>query len=103
MSLRTVITLDAAAKDLDAGRAFYDAREPGIGLYFVDSLVSEIESLQLFGGIHGRKFGFFRMLCKRFPFAIYYDIQGSTVRVAAILDMRRNPVWIREELLKRKN
>jgi hypothetical protein len=100
---RVVITLRAAAEDLDAGKAFYDASEPGVGLYFVDSLVSEIESLQILGGVHGREFGFFRMLCRRFPFAIYYDIQGSTVRVAAILDMRRDPVWIRDELLQRRD
>ena len=102
MEIRTVVTLEEAAKDLDAGKAFYDFNEEGIGLYFIDSLLSDIESLRIRVGIHSRKFGFYRMLSKRFPFAVYYDIDGSIARVAAILDMRRDPAWIRKELEKRK-
>ncbi|MBC9866607.1 MAG: type II toxin-antitoxin system RelE/ParE family toxin [Opitutae bacterium] len=102
MEIRTVVTLEEAAKDLDAGKAFYDFNEEGIGLYFIDSLLSDIESLRIRAGIHSRKFGFYRMLSKRFPFAVYYDIDGSIARVAAILDMRRDPAWIRKELEKRK-
>ena len=102
MEIRTVVTLEEAAKDLDAGRAFYDFNEEGIGLYFIDSLLSDIESLKILAGIHSKKFGFYRMLSKRFPFALYYDIDGQMARVAAILDMRRDPAWIRKELQRRK-
>ena len=102
MKLRRVITLEAAVKDLDAGKVFYDDREIGAGLYFIDSILSDIESLQFQAGIHCRHFGFYRMLSKRFPFAIYYDVQDDSARVAAILDMRRNPAWIRRELEKRE-
>jgi len=44
MQIRTVVTLEQAAEDLDTGKAFYDAREEGVGLYFFDSLLSDIES-----------------------------------------------------------
>jgi hypothetical protein len=94
MKIRAVATLEEAAKDLDAGKAFYDFNEEGIGLYFIDSLLSDIESLR----IHRKKYGFYRMLFKRFPFALYYDIDGNIARVAAILDMRRDP----KELQRRK-
>lgn len=102
MKIRTVVTLEAAARDLDAGKAFYDFNEEGIGLYFIDSLLSDIESLRFLSGTHTQRFGFYRILSKRFPFAVYYDIDGSIARVAAILDMRRDPAWIRKELEKRK-
>ena len=41
------------------------------------------------------------MLSKRFPFGIYYELEGETTYVYAILDMRRDPLWVREELEKR--
>lgn len=35
MRTRTVIILEEAAEDLEAGRSFYDEREPGVGHYFL--------------------------------------------------------------------
>jgi len=96
-----VVVLEDAAADLEVGRRFYESRESGVGDYFVDSLLSDLDSLVLYAGIHGRQFGFHRMLSRRFPFGIYYEIVGDTACVYAILDMRRDPVWLRAELGKR--
>lgn len=98
----TVVVLEDAAADLEAGRRFYECRERGVGNYFVESLLSDLDSLVLYAGIHSGHFGFCRMLSKRFPFAIYYEVEGDTAYVYAILDMRRDPVWLRAELEKRK-
>jgi len=32
------------------------------------------------------------------PFSIYYQIENKVIKVYAILDCRRDPVWIRERL-----
>lgn len=101
MRVRAVIVLDEAVDDLESGRAFYDRREQGVGDYFVDSLLADMESLRLHGGIHSIHFGFYRALSKRFPFAIYYDLADDFVHVAAILDMRKDPAWIRGKLDER--
>lgn len=101
MRVRAVILLAEAADDLEAGRAFYEEREPGVGRYFLDCLLSDLESLRLNAGIHSIHFGFHRLLSLRFPFAIYYDVTADLARVAAILDMRRDPAWIRRELVER--
>lgn len=98
----TVVVLEEAAADLEFGGEFYESREPGIGNYFVESLLSDLDSLALYAGIHGRHFGFHRMFSKRFPFAIYYELEGDIAYVYAILDMRRDPLWLRAELEKRK-
>jgi plasmid stabilization system protein ParE len=50
------------------------------------------------GGIHEVDFGYHRSLSKRFPFAIYYRVDGNVVTVVAVLDARRNPLWIRNRL-----
>jgi plasmid stabilization system protein ParE len=90
--------LSQARDDLVAGFHFYEKQAPGLGSYFLDSLLSDIDSLILYGGIHRIVFGFHRALSKRFPFAVYYRVAGEGVRVYAVLDCRRNPSWIRKKL-----
>ena len=103
IEVRDVIILHEAAEDLEAGREFYEDREFGVGQYFIDCLLSDLESLKFQAGIHRKEFGFYRVFSKRFPFAIYYDISEDFARVAAILDVRRNPAWIRSEIEERKS
>jgi plasmid stabilization system protein ParE len=90
--------LDEAEQDLIDGFRFYEAQDQGLGDYFFDSLFSDIDSLQLYAGIHARHFGYHRLLSKRFPFAIYYRVSGKIVRVHAILDCRRNPARMEQRL-----
>ena len=90
--------LDSAERDLIDGFKFYENQSRGLGDYFLDSLFSDIESLHLYAGIHGLHFGYHRMLSKRFPFAIYYQLKKDVVQVYAVLDCRRNPAWIRNRL-----
>jgi len=70
----------------------------GLRNYFLDSLYADIDSLEIYGGIHAREFGYHRLLAKRFPFAVYYKIENGVVRVQAVLDCRRDPAWIRRRL-----
>lgn len=90
--------LDDAEADLSEGRDFYEHKAPGIGAYFATAIASDIDSLLLTAGIHPIHFGFFRLLSKRFPFGIYYGITGDIVRIHAVLDLRREPAWIRERM-----
>ena len=64
----------------------------------VQGRITDMESLHLFAGIHSQHFDYHRLLAKRFPFAIYYRVQGEVVRIYAILDCRRDPVWLRSRL-----
>ncbi len=44
--------LPEAIGDLELGVDFYESQAPGLGAYFLDSLISDLDSLELFGGIH---------------------------------------------------
>ena len=83
--------LSLALDDLDAGRRFYEKQRAGLGEYFLDSLFSDIDSLLLYAGIHQKVFGYSRTLSRRFPYAIYYRVEGEEVQVWRILDCRQNP------------
>lgn len=88
--------LPIANEDLLDGYYFYEQQKQGLGSYFMDSLFSDIDSLLLFGNIHPIFFkNYQRLLSKRFPFAVYYKIEKSTIIIYAILDCRRNPIWIK--------
>jgi hypothetical protein len=99
--MRKVVVLAEAAEDIENACDFYDLQDPGVGDYCCDSLLADIESLALYHGIHFRQFGFFRMLAHRFPFGIYYRETKTETLVFAVLDLRQDPNWIREELTKR--
>ncbi|HPS58937.1 MAG TPA: type II toxin-antitoxin system RelE/ParE family toxin [Spirochaetota bacterium] len=95
--------LTSVLEDLLVGRFFYDKQAAGLGDYFFDSLFSDIDSLALNAGIHPDHYGCYRMLSKRFPYAIYYKIDDdNTVVVWRVLDIRGDPEKIKKEILSEK-
>jgi plasmid stabilization system protein ParE len=96
--MRKVVVLAEAAEDIEQARNFYDAQGPGGGDCCADSLAADLESLAVYHGIHSRYFGFYRMLAGRLPFGIYYREAKTETQVLAVLDLRRDPNWIRKEL-----
>ena len=92
--------LPSAFGDLERGRAFYAQHGGELGDYFLDSLFADIDSLALYAGIHMMVWGFHRMLARRFPFAIYYKVDGDVCTVWRILDCRRRPSRVRRDLTR---
>jgi len=92
--------LSLAESDLLAGFRFYERQSNGVGWYFLETLNSDIESLRLYAGIHPQIFGYHRMLSKRFPFGVYYDVHEEEIRVWRVLDCRRDPRWTKLQLRK---
>jgi len=90
--------LESARRDLRGGHNFYERQEAGVGEYFLNSLIADIDSLALYGGIHPRRSGFHWMLASRFPWAIYYRVEKEVVVVRAVLDCRRDPARVAERL-----
>ncbi len=103
MKVLDVVVLKEAVYDLTEGISFYDRIQTGIGDYFWDSLLADIESLREYAGIHPKRKTFYRMLAKRFPYAIYYEIEDQIVYVVAVLPMKRNPAWVHSKLEKRSS
>ncbi len=102
MNVRDVVVLREVADDLNDGKTFYDQSEAGVGDYCWDSLYADIESLTVYAGIHPRQGGLYRMLARRFPYAIYYEISDDVAYVVAALPMRRDPGWIKARLEDRR-
>jgi hypothetical protein len=91
--------LAAARQDLDDGFWFYESQEPGLGDYFLSSVKGDIEGLRISAGVHPLKHkDYHRLLCRVFPFAVYYTKAETEVTVYAVVDCRRDPAWIRRHL-----
>ena len=95
----TVRILKTARADLATGYWFYEQQETGLGDYFLRRIYEDLELLGQIAGIHPKtKLGLHKMIARRFPYAIFYRINSDTVEVLAILDGRRSPDWIRQQL-----
>lgn len=96
--MRIRLTEDAL-DDLNEGFWFYEIQGSGLGDYFASSVRAEIESLKIFAGIHRKDYGqYHRLVCRVFPYAVYYTIQSGEAVIWAVVDCRRDPDWIRERL-----
>jgi hypothetical protein len=101
--IRKVIVLAQAELDIRLGMDFYEQIEPGVGDYFKSSISDDLRRLDSYFGQHAVHCGFHRALSERFPFAIYYRDRGELRQVVAVLDMRRDPAWLRRQLGFRKS
>ena len=59
--------LEEAEKDIAIGISFYESQKDGLGKYFLDSIVSDIESLHIYAGIHIVIAGYYRLLSLFYP------------------------------------
>ncbi|HWY74670.1 MAG TPA: type II toxin-antitoxin system RelE/ParE family toxin [Verrucomicrobiae bacterium] len=90
--------LASGIADLERGKDFYERQGEGLGQYFMDSLFSDIDSLALYAGTHSTHWGYFRLLSKRFPYAVYYRIDNDVIQVWRVLDCRQHPRKIKRAL-----
>lgn len=92
------ISADALA-DLNDGFLFYEAQQAGLGDYFATCLRADIEGLRVYAGIHRVVYrDYHRLLSRVFPYGIFYTIEGDTAVIWAVIDLRRDPEWIRARL-----
>ena len=91
--------LAGAYRELSSGVRFYESRDEGLGSYFLETLLAEIDDLEFSAGIHPKRFGRYHLkISRRFPFAIYYRIDGDYVVVRAVLDCRIDPDRVEKRL-----
>lgn len=88
-----------ALQDLRDGILFYETQGAGLGDYFATCLRADIESLKVYGGIHRVVHGdYHRLLSRVFPYGIFYTMDADCAVVWAVVDLRRDPEWIRRKL-----
>ena len=91
--------LSAALADVEAARDWYEAQRPGLGAEFIDAVDAAIALVLDFPDAHpvvhrdARRY-----LLSRFPYGIYYRVEGKGVIVVSCLHAARDPRRTRRRL-----
>lgn len=80
-----------AERDIERGCDFYRKIDLDLAVYFNDCIAADIDSLQLYAGIHASVDGWHYTFANRFPFVIWYGLRSDSVIVYAVLDGRLEP------------
>jgi plasmid stabilization system protein ParE len=87
-----VIVRPEAEADLADAKDYYERQRDGLGTEFVKSIAETFERIERLPESHPDIHrGVRRALTRRFPFAIYYRIEGDEVIVIAVMHSRRDP------------
>jgi plasmid stabilization system protein ParE len=81
-----------AERDLSDAAAWYEQQLPGLGHQFLDEVLAKLSAIAdtplLFPVVHRRVR---RALISRFPFCVYFHIDGDLIVVLAVMHASRDP------------
>lgn len=84
--------LPQARQDVADAFAWYQRQNPGLGLDFVRCLEATLHSIQrrplMYPAVLGE---YHRALVRRFPYAIFYDIEPERIVVHAVFHCSQDP------------
>ncbi len=61
----------------------------------------DIEGLKISAGVHRLVYSdYHRLLSRVFSYGIFYTVENQSAVIWAIIDLRRDPEWVRERLRK---
>ena len=86
-----VLVRAAAARDLEAARDWYERKMPGLGREFLDEFATAMQALEQDPErerLYYRNFR--RVLFRRFPYKIFYQIIGARVVVFRVLHAKQD-------------
>ena len=66
MYIKNISFLEDVLFDIEIAQKFYEEQKIGLGKYFFDSILEDIEKLKIYAGVHQKAFGLYRQLCKKF-------------------------------------
>jgi plasmid stabilization system protein ParE len=85
---------ELAERELDDAAQYYDREQTGLGAAFIadvrrstEAILAHPEAAPVVRGRVRRK------LCRRFRYALLYSIRPGTVRILAVMNLRRHPTY----------
>ena len=85
---------ELAERELNDATQYYDREQAGLGAAFIadvqrctDAILEHPEAGPVIRGRVRRR------LCRRFRYGVLYTIQPDTVRVLAVMNLRRRPAY----------
>ena len=83
---------EEAVADLDNAVAYYESREPGLGLEFADEIQATIEHILCFPTAWPVIADDIRRCqTRRFPYGVLYSLEGDLIYILAVMHLHRSP------------
>ena len=85
---------ELAERELNDAVQYYERERPGLGAEFIDEVerCAEFITLHPAAGPPVRN-GVRRRFLQRFPYALLYRMTGDTIRILAVMNLRRRPAY----------
>ena len=89
-------TLDEAAREFAESAAYYESKEPGLGVRFRDEVVATVDWISRHAQVPRlRPKGYRRVNLRTFPHYVAYVVRDDTIWVVAIAHGHQRPeFWI---------
>jgi toxin ParE1/3/4 len=83
---------ERAKIEIDTAMAWYEQQQRGLGLEFLACIETSLKHIQYQPQMYEKLYvNFRRTVVNRFPFSIFYTIEGGTIIIHAVFDNRQNP------------
>jgi toxin ParE1/3/4 len=96
--IRYAVEAESAVEaDVEAAFDWYEGEEPRLGFEFLAELRAVYERIVDHPfGYQDIRSGIRRALTRRFPYAVYFSVEGETIVIVAVLSTARDPAeWQR--------
>ncbi len=83
---------ERAKDDIAFAFEWYEKQRRGLGFEFLDCIELAIKGLLIFPEMHQLCYSNFRRcVIRRFPFSIFYTIEGTEIIIHSVFDNRQDP------------
>ena len=92
MNRYNLLSYAASDADIEAAFEWYESEQPGLGFESLDEVRAVYD--RILGGpfkYQELRSGIRRALTRRFPYGIFFSIEGDVIVILAILDTARDP------------
>lgn len=97
MSRYAIEAESAVEADVEAAFNWYEGEDPGLGFEFLEELRAAYQNILGHPfGYQDLRSGIRRALTRRFPYAVFFSVEGETIVILAVLHTARDPAeWQR--------
>jgi len=83
---------DRSKVDIDLTFEWYEKQRRGLGFEFLDCVEVSLKNILTFPEMYEQIYSSFRRcVVRRFPFSIFYTIEGDEIVIHSIFDNRQDP------------
>jgi len=94
-----LLVRSCAERDIAAAIAGYEAIAKGLGAMFLMRTDAAIAAITLAPEGFRKSHGEYRhLVLRRFPFGVFYVLEGRSISIVAVLNLRQDPPAIRAAL-----